>query len=170
MISLCLSANGQGIQKDPKHRRELLLQFASLNTSHCYKSAGCQVFSCKIPSAVRYFKMISHTELFWKANATFSAVELPLTGLLENKVWLQTPIIIMSENIRAVQKALILKKEKTNKNHGILKALHRIHFSMFFISINIYLHIKAYLYKPQSIAGTSRNHRVFFHCLKEFIS
>lgn len=54
---------------------------------------------------------------------------------------------IMSETTRAVEKAVILQKEKTNKNHGMLKALHRICFSMFFISIDRYLHIKAYLYK-----------------------
>lgn len=89
MISYCLSANRQAIQKDPKlRRRDLLLQFSSLNTSHSYKSAECEVVSCKIPLAVRYFKMTSHAGLFWKVNATFSTVELPRTGLLENKTYI----------------------------------------------------------------------------------
>lgn len=86
MISYCLFAHGQAIQKDPKpRRRELLLQFSSLNTSHSYKSGGCEVLSCQIPLAVRCFKMTSHAGLFWKVNTTFSTAELPLIGLLGNK-------------------------------------------------------------------------------------
>lgn len=70
---------------------------------------------------------------------------------------------ITSESTRAVEKG----SDTSGKRNQIkviecLKALHMIYFSMFFISIDISLHIKAYLYKPQSIAGNSRNHRYRF--------
>lgn len=138
--------------------------FSSLNTSHCYKSAGCQVLSCKIPVVVRYLKTTPHAGLLWQVNATFPTAELPLIALLENK----THMTADSHDYHGREykgcrkRQCYFWKKNTNKNHGMLKALHMICFSMFFISIDISLHRKAYLYKPQSITGNSRNHRHIF--------